>query len=403
VKTSATRHSTLQLYMALSLLRASHTRVLIFIQALLWLLIVALLLWLITTAADEQHTRSQVLQKFTTAALSAYTGSLPDRLLGVGLLAGLLLSFNMLWQQSHARLRVGIDGIHASMPGWLGWPIFKQTGGDWQLRWRDIVSARLEAPKHTRRTSQGLRFYRLVIKTGKDEIRINPYVWFNPAGTDHRMGFRELFGNGASNVQRIQDAPLIQLLQARGIEIAAMDSEPGKAASEAFQLGSHKGLGLQVVLLFVFGGYFAVDHFMLAPYQALQPIPKLPFLLLAMAALALIAISGRGAPKLERGAVGIMLLVAMLAALYPAMLRYNALDAEVINATYEASTSGHYTALNKDLPDIDMSRHRGDEYWQQYEAGSLHEFTVLRGQGGFYQLHMTPLNRKIRAWYDTPQ
>jgi len=402
VKTTASRHSAVELRMALSLLRASHTRVLIFIQALLWLLLIGLAWMLIASAANEQHTRSEVLQKFTSAAVSAYTGSLPDRLLGVGLLAGLLLSFNMMWQQSHARLRVGIDGIHASMPGWLGWSIFKQTGGDWQLRWRDIDSARLEAPKHTRRTSQGLRFYRLVLTTGKDEIRINPYVWFNPHGTDHRMGLRELFGTGKSNARRIHDAPLMQLLQARGIEVANM-AELATSDNGEFQLGSHKGLGLQVVLLFVFGGYFAVDHFMLAPYQALQSVPKLPFLVLAMPALVLIVISGRGAPKLERAAVGTMLLAAMLAALYPAMLRYNAVDAETINATYEASAGAYYQALNQELPAIDMSQHRGEEYWQQFEAGSLHNFTLLRGSLGIYQLDMTTLNSTVRAWYDSPQ
>jgi hypothetical protein len=142
---------------------------------------------------------------------------------------------------------------------------------------------------------------------------------------------------------------------------------------------------------------------MLAPYQALQAVPKLPFLLLAIAGVVLIVISGRGAPKLERGAVGSMLLAAMLAAVYPAMLRYNALDADILNVTYEASSSSQYQALNQDLPDIDMRHHRGEEYWQQFKAGSLHEFIVMRGKGGFYQLHMTPLNRKIRAWYDGPQ
>lgn len=401
MNTSASRHGRVELSMALSLLRSSHTRILILIQALLWLAL-GVLFWLIIDAmSSASMTRTEVFNAGIQGVLDTYTGSRADRALGLGLLAGLLLAIILLWQQSRARLCVNIEGIQASMPKWLGWPLFKQTGGNWNLRWSDIDSVRLETPKRTRRTAQGLRFYRLVINTGKDEISINPYVWFNPAGTDHRMGFRELFGSGKSNQQRIHDAPLMHLLQARGIEIEG-STRPTAQNSKEFQLGSHLGLGLQVVLLFVFGGYFAIDYFMLAPYRALQAVPRLPFLLVTMVAAALIYISGRGAPKLERSAVGVMLLCAMLAAIYPAMLRYNAHDAEVINATYEALAVGHFQSLNPDLPDIDMSHHRGEEYWQQYYAGSLHEFTVMRGKGGFYQLHMTPLNKRIRDWYEGP-
>jgi len=388
--------------MALSMLRASHMRMLIFTQAMLLLLMVVLVWWLITASADENHSGSQLLQKFSAAAVSAFNVSLSDRLLGVGLLAGLLLSCNMIWQQSRARLRVGVDGIQASMPGWLGWSLFRQTGGDWKLRWRDIEHARLEVPKLSRRSSQGLRFYRLVITTAKDEIRINPYVWFNPHGADHRMGLRELFGTGKSNARRIHDAPLMELLRARGIEIEGMTPSDAEYSQE-FQLNSHIGLGLQVVILFLMGGYFAIDCFMLRPYQALEALPKLPFLLIGLVSVVLTFISGRGAPKLERSAVGIMLLAAILAAVYPASMRYNALDAEIIDATYEAKSEGLFQALNPNLPDIDMRRHRAEEYWQQYAAGSLHEFIVMRGKGGFYQLHLTPLNRNIRAWYDAPQ
>ncbi len=209
-------------------------------------------------------------------------------------------------------------------------------------------------------------------------------------------------GTGKSNLARIHQAPLMQLLRARGIEVADM-VDPVHQDREEFQLFSHKGLGLQVLLLFLLGGYFAVDQFMLAPYQALQAVPKLPFLLLAMPVLVLIVISGRGAPTLERSAVGGMLLVATLAAVYPAMLRYNALNAEIIHATYVASASGHYQAEGHSLPDIDMSHHRGEEYWQQFEPGSRHDFTVLRGRLGIYQLDMDQLNSNIRAWYEQTQ
>jgi hypothetical protein len=404
VNTSATPRSAVELSMALSLLRASHTRALIFIQILL-VLALGLSFWLlIEEVSSESNTGAEVFNAALQGALDAHTGSLADRVLGLGLLAGLLLSMVMLWQQSRARLRVGIEGIQASMPEWLGWSFFKQTGGDWKLRWGNINSVRLEAPKRFRSTSQGLRFYRLVINTGKDEIRINPYAWFNPNGADHRMGMREVFGTGKSNPQRIHDAPLMQLLRARGIEIAGADDAElqDHQDDQQFDLGSHKGIGLQVVLLLLLGGYFAVDYFMLAPYQALQALPQWPFLLALPPAMVLIFISGRGAPKQERIAIGIMLLAAMLAAVYPATLRYNALDAEIINATYEATAVGHFKALNGELPDIDMSGHRGKEYWQQLERGSLHDFTLLRGKAGFYQLQMQPLNQKIRAWYEKP-
>jgi hypothetical protein len=128
-------------------------------------------------------------------------------------------------------------------------------------------------------------------------------------------------------------------------------------------------------------------------------IPVYPFLVAALPAAALANVLGRGAPATERFGVGALLVVATTAATYPAMLRVNAWTAEPRTLQYEAVTSGQFRPVDTNTPAIDLSGKSLPEYWAEYPEGTEHEFTLMRGDAGFYQLDLGPFHARTREFY----
>lgn len=315
------------------------------------------------------------------------------------LLAALLGVCALLWQQSRSRLFIDAEGIRARMPKWLGFGKFRQTAGSWHFRWDQVRDVRLEEPMHRLPFGQGLRAYRLVVDANGRKTVIDPYCWIDKDGVDHRADFRQMFTTAGSHRQLIEATPLMQAFLARGIDVARSDASTA-VGPRGFDVTTHRGLALQVLALFLLGLYFVVDLLFLASYQALESVPRGHFVLVGLAAASLCFFSGRGAPPLERFVVGAMTTAVAVAATYPALLQYNARDAVRVDADYRAVRVAEFTAVDGALPDIDLRDHRAEEYWAEHPPGSRHRFTVLRGEGGFYQLHLTPLNRQVRNWYE---
>lgn len=380
------------LHMASSMIRKSQTKVLVAVQSILLLSAAAgfAILMAAPANADPENARSTL--ELLLSALA------PDGAIEVATYIALVFAALAVWQQGRARMTVDDDGIHARMPVWLGMPGLRQTGGTWHVPWSDIRLVGLESPGWIGQTGQGLRLFRLRLSTSNGDVLVNPYVWYDPDGPDHRVSLFEILGRAKDNPSRIRSTPLVRQLEARGFEIDDGQAAE-KQASASFDLARHKGLAFQLVALFALAGYFAIDHFFLTPYLPLEPIPKAHFLPIAAGAFLVIVLTGRGAPPTERIAVGALTLAAVIAAVHPATLRFNAIDADRFTAGYEAVEIGRFSAHELDLPDIDLTSHRATEYWERYPPGRRHEFTIVRGRGGFRQLHLTPLNRKIRAWY----
>lgn len=108
---------------------------------------------------------------------------------------------------------------------------------------------------------------------------------------------------------------------------------------------------------------------------------------------------GRGAPSRERLAVGALTVVALVAAAHPATLRLNAATAEPETVAYVSLGTGRFEPPDDRLPPIDLSTLGVPEYWARYARGAEHEFTLLRGTAGFYQLALRPVYERTRRFY----
>lgn len=305
-----------------------------------------------------------------------------------------------------AWLRVTASGLQGHVPRWLGLGIVGQSTGRWDVSWERIRAVHLAAPPGRRVSIQKLAWYRLVIETDRETIRINPFTWFRPDAPDHRVGLRELSLRGGLDVERcLLRAPLVEALQARGFEIDRSGTTGDDAAAavpdrSGFDLAGHRGMVVLLVVFFAAGLYALADAFFLGTWEALEPLSWWPFVAAALPALAGAWRLGRGAPRAERLVVGGLAAAAVVAAVHPALLRINAATAEPRVHEYVATTPGRFLPPRDALPALDLTNKDLDAYWAQYPEGATHEFTLLRGAGGFQQLDLAPLYERTRAFYE---
>lgn len=301
--------------------------------------------------------------------------------------------------QRAAHIRVTSMGLQGHVPRWLGVGVFRQTAGRWDIRWEAVRRVRLVEPAPLHNPVQRLGRYRLVIETDRGETWLNPFAWFDRVGRDHRLGLGELLTfRRLDPARRVQSAPLIGAVRARGFDIEH-DTHGGRAHARGFDLARHPGMVGQLALLFGTGLYALADTFFLAAYVPLEWMPAWPFVVTGVAAVLAVSALGRGAPRTERVVVGALVAGALIAAVYPATLRVNAATAEPETATYVAVGPGRFQARDAGLPAIDLTGAEVDEYWTQYPPGREHEFTLLHGIGGFHQLDLSPLHERTRRFY----
>ncbi|MDQ2076762.1 hypothetical protein [Marinimicrobium sp. ABcell2] len=302
-------------------------------------------------------------------------------------------------------LKLTADGIVGDISPWSGIGLLKprHTTGQFQVFWQSVRSATVHCPKTMRPGAAGLKQLQLVLHTDNGPFSFNPYFWFDPKHSDHRLSLRE----GAQNTPHpvkplLLQAPLIQVLLSRRIPVY-MDPAHGthgqQAAPKGFDLNSHRGLMTQMTILFVAGSYALVDGLALSPYRLLDPTPWPLFVGVAVVAGGLVWALGQGAPRLERGAVGTMCVAAVVAATYPGLLRLNAFASESHQVVYVADEPARFRAANGDFPPLDMNFMSLPEYWSQYPRGTEYTFTVLRGSLAGDQLDLEPIREQTRDFY----
>jgi hypothetical protein len=309
------------------------------------------------------------------------------------------LGMAAMWMQRLAYIRLTAHGIEGYIPRWTGLARRNLTTGHWKVLWGSIRSARLEPGKPMPQLMHQLAGYRLVLETDRGQIRLSPFFWIMRNGPDHRLTLRQTLN--AKNIQAadlVMRAPLIKSLQQRGIDFVEA-AGAAAAGPVGFDLAKHRGLLIELVLFFGAGLYALVDGLFIAAFKPLETLPLLPFLVIAVVALVTVSILGRGAPTLERSVVGIITVVALTAAVYPGLLRVNALSAEPQSITYKAVAAGRFEPLDRELPAIDLTGLHVDEYLAQYPPGKEHEFRLLRGVSGFYQLDLRPFYAQTREFY----
>jgi hypothetical protein len=158
-----------------------------------------------------------------------------------------------------------------------------------------------------------------------------------------------------------------------------------------FDLFDHRGLLALVVLFGIAGIYTLVDAFFLLQYTALGGMPKWPFAAVAILTAPVAIVLGRGAPSVERYAVAALVVVAVSWAVYPAMLRVNALTGESESVAYRSTEVGVFEAPSGNYPRIDLAGRVEPAYWQNLGTDERFRFRLVRGSLGFYQLDLGPV------------
>lgn len=340
-------------------------------------------------------------------ALANEIAEQPESLLyWAGMAAVLGLTVFIFRTRSNARLHLTHTGIEASLPRWMGLFGQRQTAGDWQIRWSEITAA-----KATHGSSSPSRFTsnvpvmfqsRLILETSRGDFWVNAFAWHDQAD-DHRMTIGELaFQRNFDIDDRLGVTPLYRALEARGIGVERDDQTDRKVnrpAPDGFDLSAHQGIK---ILLAIFGltlGYLVIDQFIIGMFQPLESMPLWPFAAAAMLGLPVALLLSRGAPPTERAVISGLVVVALVAAAWPGILRFNAMTAERTPTTYSALEFGLFEPDDPEIPIIDLRDAGLDEYWEQFPPGTSHSFVLLKGDAGFWQLDPTPLYNKTREFY----
>ena len=155
------------------------------------------------------------------------------------------------------------------------------------------------------------------------------------------------------------------------------------------------------IAMFVALAYAIVDgvildrHELLDPAQAFWGLPLV--LVLALPFLGWMRASR--VPAREAAAITVLLAVGLAAAYLPAVKRLDQVFAGGAQAhAYRLGPGGILAPVDPGPPAIDHSRYA--RYWEQFEPGSLHDFQLVRGPLGLWQLDRSDLERRMRAWFD---
>ncbi len=307
--------------------------------------------------------------------------------------------------QRRAYLRLTGHGLEYYVPRWIGLGLAGHSTGRYTIPWDAIRAASLHPGRPAAKPVQTLAGYRLVVATDQERLRLAPFAWILPGGPDHRLTLKEAVRmKGFEAGPRVENAPLLQALRERGLKISAEPEGGGPTrVAKGYNLLHSPGLIAQLVLFFGAGLYALVDGVVIRAYRPLESLPLEPFAIVAAVGIVLVAVLGRGVPAVERAGVGVLTVAALVAAVYPGLLRINALTAEPRSLTYRSVSSGRFEPDVRGLPAIDLRDLKVDEYWSQFSSGAEQRFVLLRGVGGFYELDMSPIYASTRAFYAKPR
>lgn len=328
-------------------------------------------------------------------------GSLAQRLEACFMLLLTALAVCLVIATRRARIEISSLGLQALVPRGTGLGLQRMTTGRCRVGWNQVESVSLRAGPRSGGLLAYLQNTRLVIRTRERQLVLSPFLWVNADGPDHRLSFAEALRSGRTfDDGFLERAPLMRALRSRGITIeTAADSAPAGAGPSSFDLAGHGGMVLQLIVLALAGGYALIDGFATGPYQPLESLPVVPFVVTAAVACTVVLATGRGAPAAERAAVAALAVAALLAAVYPALHRINGWTGEPVTVPYAVIAPARLTPPSPTLPPIDLTHLRLDEYWAQFAPGATHPMTVVRGIGGYWQLDTRPLFERTRRFY----
>lgn len=350
-------------------------------------------------------------REFFSALFASLTEEEPltSALMGAAVLLALLAHLTLRSRIRHTALDIDQTGLRCRPPG-TGIHLFLQDPRhhSWQLPHDRIRHAELIPPSANADKLQGLTLWRLKLHSDTGSRELAPYLWIRRDGPDHRLhGWQLVLPRRKQTIRKmVQDSPLMQALEERGIPIENSEAPLSPLAASiagGYDLGRHPGMLVQLGLFFSAAGYAVVDGLLLRPYEALELPPLAPFAGMLIAGACLAGALGRGAPRLERAAVGALCTAALTAAVYPGLLRYNAASAPApVVHEYSMSQPGIFSPGDTGLPRLDLRHLDLGDYWKALKP-PIHEFRLYRGEVGIWQLDRGKLFERTREFYASRQ
>lgn len=182
----------------------------------------------------------------------------------------------------------------------------------------------------------------------------------------------------------------------------APDLELPQSARAEFALENNRRSLYAVIAFFALCGFALLDGMILNDNTLLNSsalITMAPFFgVLAIAAYPIL--TRGGVPSRESWALSMLLGLALGLAFVPLVKRADqwASGNSTLTVVYELQKRGRFVPVNSDAPEIDYSRYR--EYWSRFEPGSSHEFQLIHGPLGLWQLEEAHMRERLRAFYE---
>lgn len=182
----------------------------------------------------------------------------------------------------------------------------------------------------------------------------------------------------------------------------APDLELPQSARAEFAIEKNRRSLCVVIAFFVLSGFALLDGIVLNDNALLNGNPIImmaPFLgLLAIACYPML--TRGGVPSRESLALSILLGMALAFAFVPLVKRADQWAARdsTLTVVYKLQARGRFIPVNSPAPKIDYAQYH--EYWDQFEPGSSHEFQLIHGPLGLWQLEETHLRERLRAFYE---
>ncbi len=168
-----------------------------------------------------------------------------------------------------------------------------------------------------------------------------------------------------------------------------------------FALEENPSTLLALVLFFGFVSYALIDGaFLLQETYAERPFYEF----YAITGILLTIIVGvwllrAQVPRVESLTLAVLVGAGLAVALYPGLLRINAISdpSGLQEYAYVLESNQTFKAVDMGLPALHFERDR--EYWAQFELGSIHHFELRNGGLGFYQLNVAPVYAALKEFY----
>lgn len=305
----------------------------------------------------------------------------------------------------YEKLVLSREGVRYVSPYGGPWSFLQILQPGWMLPWSEVDKVVVQ----TLSPGLGKHVYRLLIAPGKETKKSVFALSRVTRQLDYPLSWQRLPWARVPQprvgrlkpeemVRQILQSPLVVAFKLRGVAVEEVNG-PINRGIGGYDIAQNRGLLTAVILAAAFGFYFMGDTFIAADYAYLSAPPMPPFVLMAVLGVWWGWHLGKTAPKVERSVISILLGAALAAALYPGMLRLNAVTAtgEQNIYAYTQVSVGNFSPPDAGLPPIHLSSNY--DYWGQFKNGSTHQFRVVRGALGFYQLDTGRIMDEVSAWW----